>query len=241
MEMEGKILKRVEYTQVNGGCRQASERIVKETALTININGQHFATAMLMATLEKEFVLGNLFVQGIINKVDDIRSLTINNNVAEVTLSGKKRKNVPPRVIQSELKVRPEDIFDSVRAILKSDIFTETEAVHSAGLFLHGREPVCIAEDLGRHHALDKVIGYGLLHDIDFSQTLVASTGRQPAEMIIKCRNASIPIIATKGVPTTLAVEMAEAAGITIAGLVRGSTMTVYSHPARIEGCDEDR
>ena len=94
---------------------------------------------------------------------------------------------------------------------------------------------ICIAEDLGRHNALDKVIGCALLQGVDFSQTLAASTGRQPTEMILKCRNAGIPIIATKGVPTTLAVEMAEKAGITIAGLVRGKTMIVYSHPERIE------
>ncbi len=235
--MPNKILKRVEYTRVNGGCNKASERIVKETAFTINIDGRHFATAMLTATLEKEFVFGNLFVQGVINKADDIESITIESNTAEVTLTGKKQKNTPPPAINSDIKVSREDIFDCVRAILKSDIFQETEAVHSAGLFLNGRETVCIAEDLGRHHALDKVIGYGLLHYIDFTKTLAASTGRQPSEMIIKCRSAGIPIIATKGVPTTLAVAMAEEAGITIAGLVRGSTMTVYSHPARIEGC----
>ncbi|HUT66970.1 MAG TPA: formate dehydrogenase accessory sulfurtransferase FdhD [Dehalococcoidales bacterium] len=233
--MEIKILKKVEYTKVNGGCTGASERIVRETALEIRIDGEHFATAMLMAAMEKEFVIGHLFAQGIINSAADIASITIKNNVAEVTLTATKNKNAGPKKIHSDLKVRKEDVFDCVRAILKSEVFAETEAVHSAGLFLHGKDPVCIAEDLGRHHALDKVIGYGLLHDIDFSRTLAASTGRQPSEMILKCRRAGIPIIATKGVPTTLAVEIAGKAGITIAGLVRGDTMTVYSHPARIE------
>ena len=232
--MENKILKKVEYTKVNGGCTGASERIVRETALEIRIDGEHFATAMLMAAMEKEFVIGHLFTQGIINSAADIASITIKNNVAEVTLTATKNKSTS-RPVNSDLKVRKEDVFDCVRAILKSEVFAETEAVHSAGLFLHGKDPVCIAEDLGRHHALDKVIGYGLLHDIDFSQTLAASTGRQPSEMILKCRRAGIPIIATKGVPTTLAVEIAGKAGITIAGLVRGDTMTVYSHPARIE------
>jgi FdhD protein len=239
VEAASKILKKVEYTRVNNECTRAGERIVRETAFTINVNGRHFATAMLMATLEKEFAYGNLFVNGVIHKADDITLLTINNNIADVTVSGKKPKNAMSEAVRSELTVKKEDIFACVRGILKSDIFSETEAVHSAGLFLEGKEAVCIAEDLGRNHALDKVIGYGLLHNIDFSRTLAASTGRQPSEMIIKCRNAGIPIIATKGVPTTLAVEMAGEAGITIAGLVRGSTMTVYSHPERIEGCDE--
>jgi FdhD protein len=237
--MPNKVLKTVEYTRVNGGCKTARERIVKETTLTIRVEGQHYATAMIMATLEKEFVTGNLYVQGVIHSAKDITSLTIKNNVAEVTLSGKKGKKAAARMVHCDLKVRQEDVFDCVKAILKSAVFTETEAVHSAGLFLDGKEAVCIAEDLGRHNALDKVIGYGLLHDIDFGRTLAASTGRQPSEMIIKCRNAGIPIITTKGVPTTHGVEIAREAGITIAGLVRGNTMIVYSHPDRIEGCDE--
>ena len=236
--MPNKILKTVEYTRVNGGFTASGERIVKETTLTIHVDGQHYATAMVMATLEKEFVIGNLYVQGVIQSAKDIKSLTIKNNVAEVTLSGKQEKKAVARTVHSDLKVSQEDIFNCVKAILRSAVFTETEAVHSAGLFLDGKEAVCIAEDLGRHNALDKVIGYGLNQDTDFSRTLAASTGRQPSEMIIKCRNAGIPIIATKGVPTTLGVEIAKEAGITIAGLVRGNTMTVYSHPERIEGCD---
>ena len=235
VEMINKILERVEYTQVNGGCTAVSERIIKETALMIRIDGKHYATAMIMATMEKEFVIGHLFAQRVIHSVADIRSISIKNNTAEVTLAGINIKKPNSDKINSDLKVRKEDVFDCVRAILKSEVFTETEAVHSAGLFLRGREAICIAEDLGRHNALDKVIGYGLLHDIDFRQTLAASTGRQPSEMILKCRNVNIPIIATKGVPTTLAIEIAGKAGITIAGLVRGNTMTVYCHPEGIE------
>ena len=122
-----------------------------------------------------------------------------------------------------------------VKAILKSHIFEETEAVHSAGLFLEGEKPAAITEDLGRHHALDKAIGQTLLKGFNPSRTIAASTGRQPAEMITKCRNAGIPIIATKGVPTSLAIQIAEKSGITIAGLVRGPKMIVYSHPERIK------
>ncbi len=232
--MDSKILETVEFKRADGGARTATERIVKETALTIRIGGKHYATAMIVAALEREYVFGHLLAQGIIQSARDIKSLTIRNNIAEVTLSGNSKKQPAHRKISSDLKVKTGDIFNSVKAILKSEIFTETEAVHSAGLFLHGSEAICIAEDLGRHNALDKVIGYGLLHKVDFSQTLAASTGRQPSEMIVKCRNVNIPIIATKGVPTTLAIEIAEKAGITIAGLVRGKNMMVYSHPERI-------
>ncbi|MHB8105091.1 MAG: formate dehydrogenase accessory sulfurtransferase FdhD [Dehalococcoidales bacterium] len=233
--MENKILEKVEYTRVDGGCKTATERIVKETALTIRIDGKHYATAMILAGLEKEYVYGHLLAQGLIQGVRDIRSLTIRNNTAEVKLATNGRKVLQNKKVKSKHKVKTTDIFNCVKAILKSEVFSATEAVHSAGLFLNGSEAICIAEDLGRHNALDKVIGYGLLHNVDLSQTLAASTGRQPSEMMVKCRNVNIPIIATKGVPTTIAIEIAEKAGITIAGLVRGKNMIVYSHPERIE------
>ncbi len=232
--MESKILERVEYIRVDGGARAATENIVKETALTIRIGGKHYATAMILAGMEREYIFGHLIAQGIIQSARDIRSLTIRNNIAEVALIGTNKKHQINRKINSKLKVKASDIFICVKTILKSEVFNETEAVHSAGLFLNGNETLCIAEDLGRHNALDKVIGYGLLHKVDFSQTVAASTGRQPSEMILKCRNVNIPIIATKGVPTTMSVEIAEKAGVTIAGLVRGKNMTVYSHPERI-------
>jgi len=233
--MGDRSLATVEYTRINAEVTRARERVVRETGLSIFVNKRHFTTAMITPTMEKEFVIGHLFCQGAINSVADIESITIKDNTAEVALSEIKNRGQGYPTIHSDLKVRKEDIFNSVKAILKSEVFAETEAVHSAGLFKRGAEAICIAEDIGRHSALDKVIGYGLLHGIDFGNTFAASTGRQPAEMILKCRQVNIPIIATKGVPTTLAIDIAEKAGITIAGLVRGNTMIVYANPSRIE------
>jgi FdhD protein len=232
--MKDKILQEVEYTGLNGERALLTERIIVETPLAMRVNGRNLATAMITAAMEKEFVTGFLFGRGIIGSADDIKSLEIRDNTAEVKVRVDAVKPEKKAPADSNLTVRKEDVFDCVRAILKSEIFEETEAVHSAGLFRNGSEVACIAEDLGRHNALDKVIGYALLNGIDFNDVLAASTGRQPSEMILKCMNAGIPIIATKGVPTTRAIELATEARITIAGLVRGETMTVYSTPARI-------
>jgi len=232
--MINKVLQTVELKRVNGGCTGVTERIIKETALTINVDGKRYATAMIMASMEKEYVIGHLYAQGLIRHASAVESVTLKNNVADVTLSRGARK--PDFTgVATDLKVSREDVFACVKAILTSPVFTETEAVHSAGLFFKGKETIGIAEDLGRHNALDKVIGCGVLQFIDFRRTIAASTGRQPAEMIFKCINAGIPIIATKGVPTSLAIEIAEKSGITIAGLVRGNSMIIYSHPERIE------
>lgn len=233
--MQGEILKEVQYIRADGELTPTRERIVRETALAVFVDGRHFATAMILAALEKEYVTGHLYVQGRINQAEDIVSIDIKDHIATVTLrSGIQERDVS-QAVTSPLKVRKEDIVDCVQAILTSPIFEETGAVHSAGLFLHGKETVAIAEDLGRHNALDKVIGAALLKNANFSEMLATSTGRQPTEMILKCRNAGIPIIATKGVPTSLSVELAEKVGVTIVGMVRRDSMIVYSHPERVE------
>lgn len=226
------VLQPVELIRINGDCERISERIIRETALTLRIDGNVYATAMIMAGMEREFAVGHLYAQGIISEASHIESLTIDGTTVHVTLS--KRKTTSSKPVLSNLVVGRDQVFTCVKAILKSEVFAETEAVHSAGLFMEGTNPIAITEDLGRHHALDKAIGAALLQSIDLTRTLATSTGRQPTEMIHKCRNAGIPIMATKGVPTSLAVALAEQSGITIAGLVRGTKMTVYSHPERI-------
>jgi FdhD protein len=217
---------------MNGGCERITERIIRETALTLRIDGNVYATAMIMAGMEREFAVGHLYAQGIISGTADITSLEVTGTTVEVILTHKEK--TIGAAAASSLVVDRDQVFTCVKAILKSKVFAETEAVHSAGLFLEGEKPVAITEDLGRHHALDKAIGAALLEGTDLTRVLAASTGRQPTEMIHKCRNAGIPIMATKGVPTSLAVTLAEQSGITIAGLVRGTGMTVYSHPERI-------
>ena len=229
---DSRILQSVKLTRINGGCERVTERIIRETALTLRINGNVYATAMIMAGMEREFALGHLYAQGIISGTSDITSLEVTGTTIEVILAQKKKTS--GAAAASNLVVDRDQVFTCVKAILKSKVFAETEAVHSAGLFLEGTKPIAITEDLGRHHALDKAIGAALLEGVDLSRVLAASTGRQPTEMIHKCRNAGIPIIATKGVPTSLAVTLAEQNNITIAGLVRGTRMTVYSHPERI-------
>jgi FdhD protein len=233
--MESKILKEVQYIKADGELISASERIVKETTLKMMVDGRHFATSMILAALEKEYVTGLLYVQGVINSAGDITSIEIENNVANIRLKKNIKKRSILQNIDSDLIVHKEDVVNCVRAILRSPVFEETEAVHSAGLFLNGKESLAITEDLGRHNALDKVIGAALQNNIVFSKILAASTGRQPTEMILKCCSAGIPIIVTKGVPTLMAVELAEKSRITIAGLVRGDSMLIYSHPERIK------
>jgi FdhD protein len=232
---EDKGLEWVEYTRVNAEITRARERVAVEHGLSIFINGKHFARSMITPIMEKEFITGYLFGQGIIENTADIESITVKGNIAEVTLPKMADKAKRFAEIHSDFKVSREDIFAGVNAILKSKMYAETEAIHSAGLFKRGAEPVCIVEDFGRHNALDKVIGYALIHEIDFSNTFATSTGRMVSDMVSKICRANIPVVATKTAVTKLGVEIGESCGLTIVGFVRDNGMKINTDtPASI-------
>src|SRR4030043_191207 len=217
----------VEYTKVNAEVTKSKERVVAELGLSISINGRHFTTVMITPRMEKEFIIGHLFGQGIIENIVDVKSIAVKDNVAEVTLAEKEDKAKQYPEIHSDFKVSREDIFDGVNAILESKIYAETGGVHSAGLFKRGAEPICIAEDIGRHNALDKVIGYALISKTDFRNTFAVSTGRMFSDMVSKICRANIPIVATKTAVTKLGIEIGERCGLTIIGFVRDAGMKI--------------
>lgn len=135
--------------------------------------------------------------------------------------------------IRSDLIIDASIINSTMKETLTSELHSRTGGIHIVGLFgPDGR--ICIMEDIGRHNALDKAIGYGLRNGIDFSRTFVASSGRLSSEMVRKCLIANIPIIASRGATTTLAIGMAEQAGLTVIGFVRSQKMNIYSGSERV-------
>jgi len=229
-----KSLEWVEYTRIGTEVSKGKERVVAEFGLSIVVDGQPLATAAITPLMEREFVVGYLFGRGIIAGLADIKSLTIKGNNAEVALVGKRGGVGAPSPITSDFSVSRDDIFKGVEAILKSELYAETGAIHSAGLFGRGAKPLCLAEDIGRHNALDKVIGYALMDDIDLGRGFAASTGRMAADMVAKICRAGIPIVATKTAVTGAGVEIGQKCGLTVIGFVRDNAMKIYTNPRRI-------
>lgn len=114
-----------------------------------------------------------------------------------------------------------------------SELFKLTGCVHSAAIS-DGEILLCLAEDIGRHNAVDKTIGYMLLENIPFSGKIMLASGRLSSEIVSKCAKWSIPIVASRTSPTSLAVEIAEKTGITLVGFVRAGRMNIYANPQRI-------
>jgi len=246
----------------DGSMTASSHDVVIEVPLAVFVNGRHALTAMISPTMLEEFVTGFLYTEKIISKLEDIESLrmeekeegkdastlsvsVLTKNPFSIMFSSKTvlsgcggdtsyvdADRLPK--IQSDMVVEFPIIKKIMKETLVSDLHSRTGGIHIVGLF--GPEgKICIIEDIGRHNALDKVIGYGLKHGVDFSGTIVTCSGRLSSEMIRKCLVANIPVIASRGATTTLAISMGEQAGLTIIGFVRSQKMNIYTGAERIK------
>ena len=113
--------------------------------------------------------------------------------------------------------------------------FDLTGGLHAAGLLGLDSEMICVREDVGRHNAVDKVIGWAIREELlPLGQMILTVSGRASFELTQKAVLAGIPVLAAVSAPSSLAVELAEQAGLTLVGFVRGETMNVYTHPERI-------
>ena len=141
-----------------------------------------------------------------------------------------------PALEVENLHITASCIYELTRQLrIGQDVFTHTGGLHAAGLFTATGELCLLREDVGRHNAVDKIIGYGLLHNtLPYSKHILVVSGRTSYEIIQKAMLARIPCIAAISAPSSLAIELADQAGITLIGFLRDHTMNVYTHPERI-------
>lgn len=115
------------------------------------------------------------------------------------------------------------------------NVFATTGGLHAAGLFSLDGTLQVMAEDVGRHNAVDKVVGRRLLEDaLPQDRSMLVVSGRTSFELVQKALLAGVPLIAAVSAPSSLAIDLAEEAGVTLCGFVRGDTFNVYAHPERI-------
>jgi FdhD protein len=136
-----------------------------------------------------------------------------------------------PRLsISSETMLR---LPDTLRDHQK--IFAKTGGVHAAGLLDADGELICLREDVGRHNAVDKVVGWALMGErLPLAGTVLQVSGRASFELVQKAALAGIEMLSAVGAPSSLAVDLAERAGLTLVGFSRGQSANIYTHEHRI-------
>jgi FdhD protein len=228
--------------------------VIEETPMALFVNGRHAMTAMMSPVQLEDFVTGYLYTEQIIKRVDEIESIRIEKNRMSVITKNLFKVLGPKKTIlsgcggstsfidteklpkiKSGYSISTATIWNSVKAVLNSELHTKTGGIHIVAL-LDGEKVIAVSEDIGRHNALDRVIGYALRNNIDLTKTWVIVSGRISSEMVRKCLIGGIPIIASRGATTTLAVETAEKTGLTVIGFARGGKMVVYTHTYRVDG-----
>jgi FdhD protein len=142
-------------------------------------------------------------------------------------------ETLPP--VTQELAVPVSVLLDLPRTMRGlQDVHSQVGGTHGAALFdVHG-SVVTLAEDIGRHNAVDKVIGHCLLRDVPLNDKILMTSGRASYELVTKAIRVGIPVAASVSAPTALAVQLAEDRGLTLIGYLRGGRMNVYTNRERV-------
>src|SRR5262245_6899946 len=248
---------RVTVSRLPSGDEEA-DRLAVEEPLEIRVNGRAVAVTMRTPGNDEELALGFCLTEGLqpvsARLPDDLAA-----NVVDVEAPGADLDRVQrsfytssscgvcgkgaleavaveaPRV-ESGLAV-PFEVVASLPDLLREAqaAFSLTGGLHATGLFSPDGEVLCVREDVGRHNAMDKVVGWAVGEErLPLAQSLLCVSGRLSFELVQKAAVAGCPVLVAVGAPSSLAVELAEDRGVTLCGFVRDGRATVYTEPARI-------
>jgi FdhD protein len=241
---------RTYYSWKGGQLREVKGAVVREQPLTVYVNGQKFLT--LLSTPQKldALVVGYLWLEKIIGSVDEIRRLVVSevDGRAEVDLvrevelpqeriltsgcGGGITFRIDPRVIpriESSLRVEPARLFERMKELYQVAVgYRTSRGIHGAAL-ADPERLLFMAEDVGRHNAVDKICGEALLRGVPTRDRLLLSTGRVSSEMLLKGARMGTPIVVSRTSPTEMAVSLAEQLGVTVVGYLRHDTFNVYA------------
>jgi FdhD protein len=240
---------------------ETTDQVASEIGFTLNVNEKQIVTLLCTPTELDAMAVGFLLSEGILKDPESLLDVQVNEKTFTVSAtladlpddidatfhkktitSGCGRgitftdasnlKNLEPN--KSLLRVSAEEIqvlLKEFRSI--SELFMKTGGVHSAAL----ADRQCIklfSEDIGRHNAVDKLIGKAFLAGIPVEDKILLSSGRISGEIMTKVIRNRIPVMISRTAPTCMSITYAEDHGVTLIGFARGRRMNVYTHPQRI-------
>ena len=236
--------------------------VAREFPLTIILNSQELVTLLCSPTNLKNLATGFLRSEGLLKSKDEIGKIVVDDQRGVVRVEtegdGELARDVlfkrlitsgcgrgasfysaadaqSQTKVESRIEISTLEVFTLVSEFQhRSQVYRATGGVHSAAL-CDTNHILVFSEDIGRHNAVDKVLGECILNDISTDDHVIITSGRISSEILLKVAKRNIPIIISKSAPTNLGVRLADDLGITLIGFVRGKRMNVYTHERRIK------
>jgi FdhD protein len=232
--------------------------------LTDSMGEESFALVHTLPTEYDSLIIGLLFTSRLISSPADVVQIRTRNQLAKVRLSDEsgfrdKLNSIRPTArivmgicgpeegalgtwracdvpaIETSLTISPSIIRQAIQNLSNEMVlYHQTGGTHGAALVDTEGTIVELAEDVGRHSAIDRVIGKGLLNDKSLSNLILVCSGRLTGDLVLKAAVARIPLVASISAGVSSGIELADAAGITLIGFVRGTRMNVYTHSTRL-------
>ncbi len=233
---------------------ECDDLIAVEKRLRVSVNGKEVLSLYCTPLMIRELVVGMFMTEGIIKgdwcaekigieygedvTVDIPAEGDVSTEGGVITSGCIGGITFPKRLslkkIDDPFHIQAEELKELFRDFQKSSkLYQITGCVHSAALS-DGKNILCLAEDIGRHNAVDKAIGYALIEKIPFTGKIMLASGRLSSEIVSKCSKWGIPMVASRTSPTSLALDIAEKSGVTVVGFIRADRLNVYTNPQRV-------
>jgi FdhD protein len=239
------------YLRIKGDRAEEIEgEVVREQPLTVTVDGERFITLLCSPVDLEALVVGYLWMEKVIADPAEIVGLDISpvdgradvRLRAPVTLPTERiltsgcgggitfriDHRLFPR-LDSRLRVRPGQLARGMKDLFAAAVhYQRSRGIHGAALF-DGERLLVVAEDVGRHNAVDKVKGEALRQGIATEDRILLSTGRVSSEMLLKAARMGVPLVASRTSPTEMAVALAEQLNVTVCGYVRPDSLNLYT------------
>lgn len=242
--------------------RPETVSIPRESPLTVLLDGRAVVTLMTLGAHPKELALGYIRTHLLVERLEDVATVTVGQQRDVVTVrtvrgtaadapprlfllpegSGCGQEGPLPDCVLEVMRrhpltapvVRAQDIRTVARQIpALGAIRNRAGSVHGCGLFLHG-SPLLFVEDVGRHNAADVIAGHMWLHGLTDPEHILYTTGRLTTEIVLKAATMRVGVLVSRSGITQMALELAEALGMTVAGRAKASGFLVYAGAERV-------
>jgi FdhD protein len=248
------------YLRVRGErVEEVAGEVVREQPLTVYVDGTRFLTLLCTPVKLEALVIGYLWMEMVITDLAEIRTLDVSPVDGRVDVALTRPVSLPteriltsgcgggitfridhrlfPR-LSSGLRISPGQLGARMRDLFAAAVlYKSSRGIHGAALS-DGDGLLLVAEDVGRHNAVDKIKGEALLRGIPTRDRVLLSTGRVSSEMLLKAARMGVPIVASRTSPTEMAVALAEQLNITVCGYVRPDGFNLYAGHGVVLGAE---